>query len=386
MSLDGACVSSSINATVIKKHALLIHRVRQPGDRRQFIYPEMKFSCNGSVIKWIYGAVDQNRATGDLLELQIWRQTGPTSYNKQGSSLVTANISIAPNVYEYYPVTPLELQEGDIFGVHTPQDYNSQLFLYEQRESGPLNLRINSDVDSPAPSTINEALRTNGINNFPLVTLEISYDILTTDNSYKSPDMSISAKIVTTPTTSILITTTFITLDTTTTTITNVATTTVLITTGDTLIITTTGTLGMIYSLSILYYCLYSLIDTSISPSPSIPAGTPSTNKQLLLAVVLFCIIMVVIISLVIIILVCLLFTRYKKTLSLYDDVITTTDDPPTSTNPSYVPTSNNLTNNDDSSGTGLYMDINGAYESVLPPVINIEKNPAYGKCDDDYI
>ena len=108
MSLDGSCVNSSINATVIKENALLIHEVRQAGERRQYIYPEMKFSCNGSVTKWIYGAVDQNRSTGDLPELQIWRQTGPNSYNKQGFSLVTANISIPPNLYEYYPVTPLD--------------------------------------------------------------------------------------------------------------------------------------------------------------------------------------------------------------------------------------------------------------------------------------
>ena len=59
----------------------------------------MKFSCIGSVTKWIYGAVDQNRSTGDLPELQIWHQTCPNSYNKQGSSLVPANISMAPNVY-----------------------------------------------------------------------------------------------------------------------------------------------------------------------------------------------------------------------------------------------------------------------------------------------
>ena len=134
----------------------------------------MKFSCNGSVTKWIYGAVDQNRSTGDLPELQIWRQTGPTSYNKQGSSLVTANISIAPNVYEYYPVTPLEFQEGDIFGVHIPDNNNSQLYLYEQRESGPLNVYINNEVNSPAPSTINEILITDEANNFPLVTVIIS--------------------------------------------------------------------------------------------------------------------------------------------------------------------------------------------------------------------
>ena len=34
MSLDGNCISSSINATVIKENALLIHEVRQPGQRR----------------------------------------------------------------------------------------------------------------------------------------------------------------------------------------------------------------------------------------------------------------------------------------------------------------------------------------------------------------
>ena len=115
-----------------------------------------------------------NRSTGDLPELQIWRQTGPTSYNKQGSSLVTANISIAPNVYKYYSVTPLEFQEGDIFGVHIPDDNNSQLSLYEQRESGPLNLYINNEVNSPAPLTINEILTTDEANNFPLVTVIIS--------------------------------------------------------------------------------------------------------------------------------------------------------------------------------------------------------------------
>ena len=174
MSLDGACVSSSINATVIKKNALLIHEVRKPGQRRQYIYPEMKFSCNGSVTKWIYGAKAGNQNKPDLPELQIWRQTGPNNYNKQGSSLGTVNILIAPNVYEYYPMTPLEFQEGDIFGVHIPQDSNSQLRLYQQRESGPLNLHINSKVDSPAPSTINSVLKTEGANDFPLVTVIIS--------------------------------------------------------------------------------------------------------------------------------------------------------------------------------------------------------------------
>ena len=49
MSLDGCCVRSSINTTVIKENSLLIYEVRQTGENRQYIYPEMKLSCNGRV-------------------------------------------------------------------------------------------------------------------------------------------------------------------------------------------------------------------------------------------------------------------------------------------------------------------------------------------------
>ena len=90
---------------------------------------------------------------------------------------------------------------------------------------------------------------------------------------------------------------------------------------------------------------------------------------------------------------VCLLFTRYKKTPSLYDDVVAMKIDRYTS-NPSYVTkvvpyTSNpsyvtNDTDNDDFAG--IYMDINDAYKSALPPAVNTDENPAYGRNDYDYI
>ena len=115
--------------------------------------------------------------------------------------------------------------------------------------------------------------------------------------------------------------------------------------------------------------------------TPSMPVKT-HPNK-IPLVVILLIIIIIVIISLIIIILVCvcvcLLFTRYKKTLSLYD-VITTKVDRYTS-NPSYV---TNDTDNDDFAS--MYMDINDVYKSALPPAVNIDENPAYGKLDYDYI
>ena len=167
---DGYCVSSSVNATLIQQNAPLIHelRIRQT---RQYIYPEMRFTCNGTITKWIYGGAQSSRTM--LPELQIWRQLGTNNYNKTGSSLVTANTSIGTNLYEFIPQTPLEFQEGDIFGEHFPTSGESNLILYQQRESGPLNLRVSGNVDSPL-STITEALQTEGGNDFPLVTVEIS--------------------------------------------------------------------------------------------------------------------------------------------------------------------------------------------------------------------
>ena len=130
----------------------------------------MVFSCNGSVTKWIFGAMDHG--TPNQPVLQIWRQLGPSDYTKIGSSLVNNDTMIGTNLYEFIPQTPLQFQEGDIFGVYAGHFNNDGLVLYEQRESGPINLRISTSVASP-PSTITQTLRTVN-NDFPLVTLEIS--------------------------------------------------------------------------------------------------------------------------------------------------------------------------------------------------------------------
>ena len=130
----------------------------------------MVFSCNGSVTKWIFGAVDNGNLNQP--ELQIWRQLGPNNYNKIGFSSVNAGTMNGTNLYEFIPQTPLQFQEGDIFGVYSDRTDRNRLVLYEQRETGPINLRISPSLNSP-PSTITQTLITVN-NDFPLVTLEIS--------------------------------------------------------------------------------------------------------------------------------------------------------------------------------------------------------------------
>ena len=129
-------------------------------------------SCNGSVTKWIYGAVDRS-ATGELPEIQIWRQTDTDAYTKQTFSRVSANeTEPGTNIHEYYPETPLEFQEGDILGYFQPDESNSQIVLYAQRRSGPNNLEVH-EVDI-APTTLTLPELTTIANHYPLISLEIS--------------------------------------------------------------------------------------------------------------------------------------------------------------------------------------------------------------------
>ena len=165
--IDGNCVNSSFNATFID---ILTHNFAEVRQRRQYIYPDMNFTCNGTITKWIYGARNKNGVM--LPELQIWRPLG-SDYIKVGSSSVTANTSIGTNLYEFIPQMPLEFQEGDIFGIHIPLRSNNSLILYEQRGNGPLNLRVNGNVDAPLSIITATSLRTDN-NDFPLVTAVFS--------------------------------------------------------------------------------------------------------------------------------------------------------------------------------------------------------------------
>ena len=115
--------------------------------------------------------------TGELPEIQIWRQTDTNIYTKQTFSRVSSNeIEPRTNIHEYYPATPLEFQEGDILGYFQPEADISHIVLYAQRENGPNNLEVREVDIAPSTLTLRE-LSTIG-NDYPLISLEISEYIL----------------------------------------------------------------------------------------------------------------------------------------------------------------------------------------------------------------
>ena len=134
--------------------------------RQQRLFPDITFTCNGSITKWIVGAKYENHAK--LPELQIWRTTGENSYTKANFSQLPSN-TLSGAVAEYTLSTPLEFQEGDILGVYQPKNMESALVVYYQERDGPVNYEEGNSTHSTV--TLETS---NNEYDYPLVTVEIS--------------------------------------------------------------------------------------------------------------------------------------------------------------------------------------------------------------------
>ena len=171
---DPPCASGFLSPPDLRQKTLEVNiNSVSERERQQRLFPDIHFTCNGSITKWIVGAEMKGRGD-DQPELQIWRRdrVGGNNYTKTNFSLLTPNETSDPNVHEYYPVIPLEFQEGDILGVYTPDGGDSELALYYQENTGPEN-HLQSNINPPAPFTFNLAKASNQ-NDYPLVTVEIS--------------------------------------------------------------------------------------------------------------------------------------------------------------------------------------------------------------------
>ena len=97
---------------------------RHPGSNFQVIYPEVGFTCRGSIQSWVFGGqwVGQNSFT----ELQIWRPTGDNGvYTKVGNTTIMTEERDS-ELYEYPLSSPLDFQAGDVFGYYQPDPDRSQ--------------------------------------------------------------------------------------------------------------------------------------------------------------------------------------------------------------------------------------------------------------------
>ena len=95
----------------------------------QRIFPEVTFTCNGSILSWVFGANWEGH--NGSIELQIWRPGSEDGvYNKVGSTApIVTEKTLNPNQKElfHYPLSsPLPFQAGDVLGFYQPAFPNSQ--------------------------------------------------------------------------------------------------------------------------------------------------------------------------------------------------------------------------------------------------------------------
>ena len=159
-------------------------------NQRQQISPNITFTCNGWITKWIIGALWDG---GHMLfpELQIWRNDGNATYRKINGTFISVETDNTSLIYEYSDFSPIPFQAGDILGAFVPRGGLSKLRLRSERGRGHLNYFIRTNVDateSPYDS-IDLSETDSSATYHPLVSVEIStnYDATLTE----SPDDSI---------------------------------------------------------------------------------------------------------------------------------------------------------------------------------------------------
>ena len=89
-------------------------------DGHQQITPDMKFTCDGIITKWIIGARwSQESNDTSYSELQLWREIGNDTYQKINGTLITIETQSDDGVYEYDNFPPIPFQAGDILELTT---------------------------------------------------------------------------------------------------------------------------------------------------------------------------------------------------------------------------------------------------------------------------
>ena len=116
----------------------------------QAIFPEVGFTCSGSIDAWVFGA--EWKGLNRFLELQIWRPTGDDgAYTKVGNTTINTAME-SSRFYEYPLSSPLDFQAGDVFGYYQPNPPQSQLRILLE-DGGKRKNQTRYYYFSPSPAT-----------------------------------------------------------------------------------------------------------------------------------------------------------------------------------------------------------------------------------------
>ena len=161
--------------SVERVYALLGIPPLQTGDRndfnnKQLIFPNISFTCSGEVIKWIMAGKWKKGMKSEYPELQIWRSSGESTYQKEGSTIISVTSREDDGVYEFPADPPLPFQPGDILGLRQPGGKSRLQVRYDDGGDSVYYATIanqNNDVFDISGSDVDTST------DIPLVTVEI---------------------------------------------------------------------------------------------------------------------------------------------------------------------------------------------------------------------
>ena len=144
-------------------------------DRRQHLSPEINFTCDGMITKWIIVANSLIGPNNQFFpELQVWRNVGNDTYHKiSGTHIFLPFVPQSTNtLFEYSSFDPIPVRAGDVLGVFIPDDTYSRIFLRSESSNNRPRLYYHT-VDSTV--TVSRFDVIDRMNNDPPMTTVTTY-------------------------------------------------------------------------------------------------------------------------------------------------------------------------------------------------------------------
>ena len=140
-------------------------------ESRQQITPDMKFTCDGMITKWIVGASAQPEENQHP-ELQVWRNIGNDVYQKINGTFIEPATLIS--------FSPIPVKSGDILGIFIPPAALSRLALLSEKTNSPTNYYLPTGQSSESPFDIIDIQSIPPVieaEYWPMVTVEIGKNV-----------------------------------------------------------------------------------------------------------------------------------------------------------------------------------------------------------------
>ena len=170
------CMGTEFFTPALLRQKTLDLNINQVGvtTREQRLFPDITFTCNGAITKWIVG-VDTPGDTDSQTQLQIWRrieQTSTNVYKMINFTTVSDALGEQNGVYNHTLTSPIEFKKGDIFGIYYHRN-KKRVVIYNQRNSGPANYRDPAGTLGDPPTYNNLSAVLTDDYDYPLVSVEI---------------------------------------------------------------------------------------------------------------------------------------------------------------------------------------------------------------------